>query len=328
MYKRQLEDLSFPYVYPEDHKRVQKIIKERSKQTLAKLEKVDRSIKRKLAENNIRDFKTSHRIKGLYSLYKKLERKQWDTEKVYDIAALRIIVPDVGACYQVLGVLHQNYRPMPGRIKDYIAFEKPNGYQSIHTTIFTGDGGLVEIQIRTEEMHERAEYGAASHLGYKSKRGLLPYTDKKDQSWVAKLLGRMFESKNNEKVPNSPAPNWLEKLAEAEELEVDTFAQDLKDDIFQHRIFVFTPNGDVIDLPEGSTPIDFAFLVHTDVGKHTAGAKIGGKLVSLDTQLKNGDIVEIITKRTAKPSRKWLEFTTTSEARRKIRSILTKKGEM
>ncbi|MFW0870856.1 MAG: RelA/SpoT family protein [Patescibacteria group bacterium] len=325
---RQLEDLAFPYVYPEAYKKTRAIMKERSKQTLAKLEKIDRSIKRKLAENHIRDFHTSRRVKGMYSLYKKLERKKWDTEKIYDIAALRIIVPDKPACYQVLGIIHQNYRPMPGRIKDYIAFEKPNGYQSIHTTIFTGDGGLVEIQIRTEEMHNRAEYGAASHLGYKSATGSLPANiDSKDQSWVAKLLHR-FISNRQARDANDDAtiPDWLSSLAanSDEALDSEQFEQKLKEDFFSHRIFVFTPVGAVIDLPQGSTPIDFAYLVHSEIGHHTAGAKIGGKLVSLDTPLRNGDIVEIITKPHASPSAKWLEFTKSTEARRKIRSHLAK----
>lgn len=326
---RQLEDLAFPYVYPEEYKRTRQIMKERSKQTLAKLEKIDRSIKRKLAENHIRDFQTSRRVKGSYSLYKKLERKKWDTEKIYDIAALRIIVPDKPTCYQVLGIIHQNYRPMPGRIKDYIAFEKPNGYQSIHTTIFTGDGGLVEIQIRTKEMHDRAEYGAASHLGYKKDMGSLPANvDQKDQSWVAKLLHRFISSRQEQEFgDDATIPDWLSSLAHNsdEALDSEQFEEKLKEDFFSHRIFVFTPLGAVIDLPQGSTPVDFAYLVHSEIGHHTAGAKVGGKLVSLDTPLRNGDIVEIITKPSATPSTKWLEFTKSTEARRKIRSYISKR---
>lgn len=325
---RQLEDLSFPYVYPSEHQKVQDILKDRSKQTLAKLEKIDRSIKKKLAENGIREFRTTHRIKGTYSLYRKLERKRWDTEKIYDIAALRLIVSDTAACYQVLGIIHQNYRPMPGRIKDYIAFPKPNGYQSIHTTIFTGDGGLVEIQIRTEEMHQRAEFGAASHLNYKAKSGAMPYIAEKDRSWVSKLLTRLFESRKEEGVDESNAPDWLATLVEhSDDTDSDAFERNLKEDFFSHRIFVFTPLGDVIDLPEGATPIDFAFQVHTEIGSHTAGAKIGGKLVSLDTKLQNGDIVEVITKPNTKPNAKWLDFATTNEARRKIRSLISKKSQ-
>lgn len=323
---RQLEDLSFPYVYPNEFKKTKEILRERSRQTFAKLEKVDRSIKKKLAENNIRNFHTSHRIKGMYSLYKKLMRKKWDTEKIYDIAALRLIVPDVATCYQVLGIIHQNYRPMPGRIKDYIAFPKPNGYQSIHTTIFTGDGGLVEIQIRTEDMHQNAEYGAASHLGYKTQTGSLQHgKTTQDQSWVSKLLDRLRTNQEAETDGDpSTTPDWLAHLAQGEDTDAEDYAAQLKEDFFTHRIFVFTPLGTVIDLPEGATPIDFAYQVHSEIGNHTAGAKIDGKLVSLDTVLENGDIVEIITKPSAKPSAKWMEFATTTEARRKIRSALTK----
>lgn len=324
---RQLEDLSFPYVYPNEYKKTKEILKERSRQTLAKLEKVDRSIKKKLAENGMRHFHTSHRIKGIYSLYKKLVRKKWDTEKIYDIAALRLIVSDTATCYQVLGIIHQNYRPMPGRIKDYIAFPKPNGYQSIHTTIFTGDGGLVEIQIRTKDMHHNAEYGAASHLGYKTVAGdTVNAHTVQDQSWVSKLLDRLSW---NQKAANDgdPAtiPDWMAHLAAGEDTDAEDYADQLKEDFFTHRIFVFTPLGSVIDLPEGATPIDFAYQVHSEIGNHTAGAKIGGKLVSLDTELEYGDIVEIITKPGAKPSNKWLDFAVTTEARRKIRSALSKK---
>lgn len=328
---RQLEDLSFPYVYPNEYKKTKEIMKERSRQTMNKLEKVDRSIKKKLAENGLRDFRTSHRVKGMYSLYRKLERKRWDTEKIYDIAALRLIVPDTATCYQVLGIIHQNYRPMPGRIKDYIAFPKPNGYQSIHTTIFTGDGGLVEIQIRTERMHEMAEYGAASHLGYKAQSGALPKNvAERDQGWVGKLLARFRANEEAASGDGESAhvPDWLSRLAEtdddADDGDNDEFTTKLREDFFTHRIFVFTPLGAVIDLPEGATPVDFAYMVHSEIGNHTAGAKIGGKLVSLDTKLHNGDIVEIITKPSAQPNKKWLDFAVTTEARRKIRTSISK----
>ena len=323
---RQLEDLSFPYVYPEEYKKTKEILHENSRQTLARLEKIDRSIKKKLAENDFRIFRTSHRIKGMYSLYRKLLRKKWDTEKIYDISALRLIVPDTPACYQALGIIHHNYRPMPGRIKDYIAFPKPNGYQSIHTTIFTGDGGLVEIQIRTEVMHQEAEYGAASHLGYKTLTGSLSQTaTNQDQSWVGKLLDRLRTNQLAETDEDpTTVPDWMTHLADGIDSEEENYTDHLKEDFFTHRIFVFTPLGAVIDLPQGATPIDFAYQVHTEIGHHTAGAKIGGKLVALDSSLENGDIVEIITKPAAKPSAKWLDFAVTTEARRKIRSALSK----
>lgn len=321
---KQLEDLSFPYVYPEEHRMVREILKERSKQTIAKLERMDRSISKKLVANGMRKFRTTHRIKGTYSFYKKLDRKKGDADKIYDIAALRIIVPTIGDCYSVLGIVHQNYRPMVGRIKDYIAVPKPNGYRSIHTTVFTGDGGLVELQIRTEAMHTDAELGAASHLGYKKTAG-----DVNVDSWAVRLLGRFGETGNKPKNnPSEVAPGWVGELAEhADNPESDTFQTELKDDFFRHQIFVFTPLGEVIVLPEGSTPVDFAFQVHSEVGNKMSGAKVNEKMVSLDTVLHNGDIVEVLTAKTGKPTAKWLDFVITNEAKKKIRSYLEKKDQ-
>lgn len=322
---KQLEDLSFPYVYPEEYKQVRDIIKERSRQTIAKLERMDRSISKKLAANNITKFRTSNRIKGMYSFYKKLQRKSGDADKIYDIAALRIILTSVADCYSVLGVIHQNYRPMVGRIKDYIAVPKPNGYRSIHTTVFTGDGGLIEIQIRTEEMHLDAEFGAASHLGYKKSNG-----DATADSWATRLMGR-FSTGGNE--PNRPSdeikPEWVDMLAKHADgdTESELFQTELKQDFFKHQIFVFTPLGEVIVLPEDSTPVDFAYQVHSEIGNKTSGAKVHGKMVSLDANLQNGDIVEIMTSKNGGPTNKWLDFVITNEARRKIRSHLEKKED-
>ncbi len=318
---KQLEDLSFPYVYPDEHKKVRDILKERSKQTLAKLERMDRSISKKLAAAGIRKFRTTNRIKGIYSFYKKLERKKGDADKIYDVAALRIIVPDIADCYRVLGIVHQHYRPMVGRIKDYIAVPKPNGYQSIHTTVFTGDGGLIEIQIRTEEMHVDAELGAASHLGYKKKAEGATV-----DSWAVRLMGRFSQSaQSNPDNPTEMTPEWIESLAEhSDNPESDSFQTELKEDFFKHQIFVFTPLGEVIVLPEESTPVDFAYQVHTEIGHTTSGAKVHGKMVSLDTRLNNGDIVEILTSKKGRPNTKWLDFVITNEARRKIKSFFEK----
>ncbi len=166
---KELGDLAFPYVYPEAYKEIKKILKERSKENMKNLEQVTRSLTKKLAASGMKNFKITYRVKALLALYKKLKRKKNDPEQIFDIIAMRVIVPTVGDCYKALGIIHQNLRPMPGRIKDYIAFPKPNGYRSIHTTIFTGQGGILEVQIRTPKMHIEAEYGAASHLGYKAK---------------------------------------------------------------------------------------------------------------------------------------------------------------
>lgn len=220
-----------------------------------------------------------------------------DIDKIYDIVALRVIVPTVEDCYRVLGTVHSLWRPLPGRIKDFIAVPKPNGYQSIHTTIFTGNGGIAEIQIRTREMHQEAEYGIASHFAYKKKK---------------------YEKKINS------STQWIPELSDLQDSisNPDHFIENLRLDFFNKRIFVFTPNGDVIDLPEDSSAIDFAFSVHTDIGMHATAASINGKNSKLETKLKNGDIVRIETKKSAVPSAKWLEFVKTTLAKRQIKNYL------
>lgn len=328
---RELEDLAFPYVYPDEFKLTKKLLKEKDRETQENLQKTVNNVKKELAKAGFRNFKTDFRIKGLYSLFKKLERKEMDIDKVYDLSAIRIVVPTEADCYKVLGIIHGNWRPLPGRIKDYIAFPKPNGYRSLHTTIFTGDGSIVEIQIRTEEMHRESEFGIAAHASYKE--GIIKRFINPNLLWIAKLL---FPKKDNEnetpsdvsKLLNGSAPDWIKRLAEEQQDEDDhgEFLENLKQDFFEQRVFVFTPKGDVIDLPIHSSPIDFAYAIHSDVGNHMSGAKVNGKLVSLDTELQNGDIVDIITKESAKPSKKWLDFTRTVMAKRHIRSYLgTKK---
>jgi GTP pyrophosphokinase len=329
---RELEDLAFPFVYPEEHLRVVALLKEKHAETGEHLRKVHRTIRKILARDGVRDAKTSFRLKGLYSLFRKLERKEMDISKVYDVSALRIVVPTVADCYRALGLVHNTWRPLPGRIKDYIAFPKPNGYRSLHTTIFTGGGGIVEIQIRTEEMHRTAEYGIASHFTYKEggdRRSLLAHL-----AWLGQLLSYRYWFQSAR--ANGPAlaeargpkaPLWLRELAEAQEGEVQDpkeFLEHLRADFFEHRVFVFTPQGDVVDLPLGASPIDFAYAIHSEIGNRLAGAKVNGKLVSLDTSLRNGDIVEIETRQSAHPSAKWLELVKTNLARRKIRVALGK----
>ncbi len=319
---RELEDLAFPYVFPDEYKKTHEILKQKSRETNDHLEKVLNSIKKSLAKEKILNFRTDYRLKGLYSLYKKLVRKEMDIERVYDISAIRIIVPTISDCYKVLGIIHGSWRPLPGRIKDYIAFPKPNGYRSIHTTIFTGDGGILEIQIRTEEMHKEAEFGIASHLSYKEeygKNGVNP-----NLLWIMNLLRpQIFGSKKPDHEKFIDVPQWIKHLAEAElSHEPDEYIENLKTDFFGHRIFVFTPKGDVVDLPLESSPIDFAYAIHSDIGNHINGVKVNGKLVTLDSKLRNGDRVEIITKDKSKPSRKWLDIAKTTEARRHIRSRL------
>lgn len=325
---KDLEDLAFIYVYPEEAKKTEALLKEREKDSSAYLEKVYKLLKKKLAENGFRHARTEFRTKGTYSLYKKLIRKDMDVERIHDLAAIRIIVPSVADCYQVLGIVHNTWRPLPGRVKDYIAFPKPNGYKSIHTDIFTGDGGIVEMQIRTEEMHREAEFGVASHLSYK--QGFDKKTMNPNLLWLRQLLPRSFSrEKASTKDWTRDVPGWVKELNEyQEEVYGSEFLDNLKSDFMKHRIFVFTPKGEVVDLPIDSTPIDFAYSIHSDIGRHASSAKVNGKMAALSTPLHNADIVEIVTKKSAKPSRKWLEFVKTALAKKHIKMYLQKEERL
>ena len=324
---KELEDLSFPYVYPEEYRNVMELMKSKSTETLPHLEKFMRSVKTALAEGGLTNFRTDYRQKGLYSLSKKIINKGGDIEKIYDILALRIFTDNVTDCYKALGIIHSKWRPMPGRIKDYIAMPKHNGYQSLHTTIFTGDGSIVEIQIRTHDMHRQAEYGIASHLAYKDFKN----NEDKELSWFSQFLPKsinaFFTPHNHNK--DNGSPGWIKDLAE-ESHKVSSgeeTLEDLKTDFFGNRIFVFTPKGDTIDLPIGSSVIDFAYAVHSDIGNHIASAMINHKIASLHALLKNGDQVEIITKASAHPNRKWLDYTKTSMAKKFIKQALNIKTD-
>lgn len=298
--KEALEDGSFPYAYPEEYALTKNLLKLKKHETEVRLEKMYRTLAEELSGFAIPNFKIDYRVKGLYSLYKKLRRYNMDIEKVYDIIALRVLVPSIPDCYQTLGIIHALWKPAPERVKDYIATPKPNGYQSIHTSVFTGDGAVAEIQVRTYAMHQDAEYGVASHVGYeeagkvKESRAL-----SRKLSWINELLKLQQEYKENEE-----------------------FLENLKVDFFNDRIFVFTPKGDVVELPEGASVLDFAYAIHSDIGGHAAGATVSGKYASLDHKLKSGDIVLIETKKNSRPSHKWLEYVKTSMARKHIRFML------
>src|SRR3989344_349140 len=284
-WKSILEDAAFPYAYPKEYEQVLAIIKHKRTTDEKYAEKIHRSIQKELAANGIKTARVDYRVKNLFSLWKKLARKEMDPDKVYDILAVRVIVKSVEDCYKALGIIHKHWRPVSGRIKDYIAVPKANGYRSLHTTIFRGDGGVIEIQIRPEEMHGEAQYGIASHLAYKEKNILKGETER-NLAWVKELA------------------KWQKEVAKSDE-----FMEHLHMDFFKDRVFVFTPKGDVIDLPEESSPIDFAYAIHSSIGDHVSGAKINNKLVSIETKLKNGDIVEIETKGSSSPKRKWLDKT-------------------
>lgn len=295
------EDAAFPYAFPTEYERVAAIIKTKRVADEKYAEKMHHSIQKELVANGIKNARVDYRVKNLFSLWKKLARKENDPDKVYDILALRVVVKTVEDCYRALGIIHKHWHPVPGRIKDYIAVPKLlNGYRSLHTTIFRGDKGVIEIQIRTEEMHDEAQYGIASHLAYKERNGKNEGLEK-NIAWLKDLA------------------KWQQDVDKA-----DDFLETLSMDFFKHRVFVFTPNGDVIDLPEDSSPIDFAYSIHSSIGDHVSGAKVNNKLVSIDTKLKNGDIVEIETKEGSSPKRKWLDYAKTSLAKRHIRTHLEK----
>ncbi len=336
--KRELEDAVFPHAYPKEYKKVQKIFKDAGGEDLRRLERIHKSVRSKIAEYGVKNFQTTNRIKGLYSLYRKLERKEWDVTKIFDLWALRIIVDSVADCYTVLGIVHGEWRPLPGRVKDYIAFPKPNGYRSIHTTIHTGDGSIIELQIRTKEMNREAQFGIASHFSYKESEDL-----KKNESsavrWIRQFIPlRLRVEANDHSIlkegprtyTNGVTPDWIKHMAEMpgiDETDPKAYLHDIKSDFFSHRIFIFTPRGDVIDLPIDSSPIDFAYAIHSEIGNQMTGAKINGKLAALGTPLKNGDIVEILTSEKAKPNRKWIGMTKTTLAKRQIRSYLQHEQE-
>lgn len=300
--KGMLEDAAFPYAFPKEYEQVEEIIKEKKALYQKYLNEVRETLEKELKKNKIKIVEIDNRIKHKYSLWKKLVRYDMDIDKIHDIVALRVVTESVEDCYRILGIIHSIWKPLPGRIKDYIALPKPNGYRSIHTTIFTGtNGGIAEIQIRTKEMHAEAAYGIAAHFAYKES-GNKKMRDKKSK----------FE--------------WIEELKDLKNVmnEPQKFLEHLKMDFFNDRIFIFTPKGDVVDLPENSTPIDFAYSIHSDIGDHIFASKVNGKMLPISSALKNGDIVEIIKKESSHPSSKWLEFTKTTIAKKHVKAYLDK----
>jgi len=336
--RKELEDLAFPYVYPKEAKRVQAILAGNYGKAEQTLEKERKTLQKRLAEVGVLDFHTSYRVKGLYSMYHKLKRKEWDDVAVLDLLAMRVVVSSMEDCYRVLGIIHELWRPLPGRVKDYIAFPKPNGYQSLHTTVTTQNGTILEIQIRTTLMHSAAEFGVASHILYKD------MVEKRKQSTVdtgqfSRLLPRLFRPFRTAEIsePISPSlpyeeqvPGWIAQIGSTytgEDTSTVQFIEDSETDFFKDRIFVFTPTGDVVDLPVGASPIDFAYAIHSDIGERMTSAKVNRKMAQLDTELHNGDIVEIETGKSARPTEKWLQGARTSVAKRRIRAWLEKNKE-
>ncbi|MDD9867869.1 MAG: HD domain-containing protein [Candidatus Campbellbacteria bacterium] len=346
--KSELEDLAFLHLKPNEHKNIQDIIRKRTStlNTISSLESSDgiyssevlnieekgvkylqdilKTLKKQLVKKGVEatDFRTEWRIKSNYSLYKKLQKKGGDIHNIKDILALRVIVKTIEDCYKVLGIVHSIWTPIPNSIKDYIATPKPNGYKSLHTVILT-HGKLFEFQIRTEEMDLISKFGIASHFSYKEKAlGTIGQNISFD--FIRTLLSK-------KKVPikvnsNISTPIWLKKMSSIfdEEDEKVEKKEDPFLDFLNERIFIYTPKNEVIDMPHYSTPLDFAYALHTDIGNHAIGAIVNGKMSSLKTQLGNGDIVRIITKKTPTVNEKWLYMVKTNAAKRIIRASLRK----
>ncbi len=298
--KWELEDLSFRYLDPDSYYTLAKRVAHKRSEREKFVNDIIEELRALMKEQKIKA-EISGRPKNLYSIYRKMKRDKKGFDEIYDLTAVRIIVLTIPECYQVLGILHSEYKPIPGRVKDYIAMPKPNGYRSLHTTVITKSGEPLEIQIRTREMHKHDEIGIAAHWKYKE--GV-----KLDKSYESKLT-------------------WLRQIIDWQKEVHSTkeFVERVRGDLFSEEVLVFTPKGDVIDLPIGATPIDFAYKIHTDIGNYCVGAKINGAIVPLDTELKTGDRVEILTSKSSTgPKLDWLKFVKTSSARSKIRYFFRK----
>ncbi len=308
--RMQIEELAFSYLDPREFRRLSTLLKKRLGKSTRKLGVVREEVAKALGEQKIH-FEINGRVKSIYSLHRKLEKVGGNIDDIYDLMALRIIVDTKEDCYRVLGILHTLYQPMIARIKDYIAVPKPNGYQSLHTTVLTPSEQIVEFQIRTEEMHEFAERGLAASFHYHEQKKSKEYTRKKSSSvlpthmqWMTQLQEIAGRLRSGEEIP----------------------ADQLNIDLFGDRIFVYSPRGDIYNLPEGALPLDFAYLVHSDIGKHAYGFRVNGAIHSFDKPLENGNVVEVITRKTSSPRKAWLEQVTTTHARTKLRAQLRQLG--
>jgi len=303
--KWELEDLAFKYLYPEEYREIVEGLAEKREERLAFIDKINEDIAIELKKQRI-DAEVTGRAKHLYSIYRKMKRDNKTLDQIYDLFALRILVNSVKDCYAALGIVHDKYNPMPGRFKDYIAVPKPNMYQSIHTTLIAPKGGIpFEVQIRTWDMHRIAEFGIAAHWAYKEagkdKKANVVVTEDK-LSWLRETL------------------EWQKEMQDPDE-----FLNTLKTELFEDEVYVFTPKGAIKVLPSGSTPIDFAYSIHAEIGHHMTGCKINSKMMPIITKLNNGDIVEVITSDSSKgPSRDWLKFIKSSSAKTKIQQWFKK----
>ena len=298
--KWELEDLSFKYLDGDSYRQMQELVVEKRADREARIKETTELLRNRLDQSGINWLDVSGRPKHLYSIYQKMERSQKEFSQIYDLTAMRIIVETNEECYRALAIVHDVFRPIPGRFKDYIGLPKPNHYQSLHTTVIGLSGKPLEVQIRTIEMHHISEYGIAAHWKYKQAGNSTPAksdtTEEYKLVWLRQLL------------------DWQNDLKDAKE-----YLETVKGNLFDEDIYVFTPSGDVIALIQGATPVDFAYRIHTEVGNHCYGARVNGRWSVLETELKNGDMVEIITQKSAKPSLDWLHFVVTPSAKNRIR---------
>jgi GTP diphosphokinase / guanosine-3',5'-bis(diphosphate) 3'-diphosphatase len=296
--KNELEELSFRYLEPQEYEGLRARVDAKRRATEGLIEELRNTVRAKLVEAQVPVIEIDGRIKRLWSISQKLRRQRIELEQVYDFIAIRIITESVKDCYAALGIIHQTWSPVPGRIKDFIAMPRPNGYQSLHTSVISEHGMPFEVQIRSMEMHRMAEEGIAAHWKYKEGR-VGDHRDERYFQWMRQLL------------------EYQQEVRDPQE-----FIQNLKVELYPEEVYTFTPKGLVKAFPRGATPIDFAYAIHTDVGHQCVGARINGKMVPLRTRLKNGDIVEIVTQAGHKPSRDWLNFAATSHARYKIKHLI------
>lgn len=308
--RMQIEEIAFSYLDSKEFKHLENLMKQRLGKSTRKLGAVRIETEAALKKQGI-EFEINGRVKSIYSLYKKLKKVNGNIDDIYDLMALRIIVNKKEDCYRVLGILHSMYQPMIARIKDYIAVPKPNGYRSLHTTVLTPSKQIVEFQIRTHEMHEYAERGLAASFHYNEQKATKDYTRGKEiQSFPAEL-------------------QWITQMQEiATKLKAgeEISRKQLSVDLFNDRIFVYSPKGDIYNLPEGALPLDFAYRVHSDIGKHTAGFRVNGNIHAFDKPLHNGDVVEVLTRKLSSPKKDWLDLVTTTHAKSKLRMQLRKLG--
>lgn len=310
--RMQIEDISFRYLAPREYRKVEHMLKKRLGKSTRRLGTVRSDVEKRLEQDNIKA-EVNGRVKSVYSLYKKLKKTNNNIDEIYDLMALRIVVRTQDECYKVLGILHSMYEPMIGRIKDYIAQPKPNGYQSLHTTVQTQkDHHVVEFQIRTSKMHEYAEQGLAASFHYHEQKDSKDYINKRNRSSsLPKQLQWITD---------------LQKVASRLRDNKESSREQLYLNLFDDTIFVYSPRGDIYSLPKGALPLDFAYLVHGDVGKHAYGFNVNGKIHAFNKSLESGDLVEVITKESASPKQAWQELVTTHHARNKLRMQLRQMG--